>query len=65
MGMFSEAAIENTVGAVVGEIEKGLEENKDKPETLAALKKVGRFALTLFEWSTPDWAKKYGELFKE
>lgn len=64
MGMFSEIATETTIQAIVKEIEKELEQNKDKPEICEALKKIGRFALTQFEWSTPDWARRYEHLFE-
>ena len=65
MGMFSEIATETTIKTLVVEIKKELEENRDKPLVCAALKKLGRFALTQFEWSTPDWAKEYQQLFRE
>jgi len=65
MGMFSEIATEGTIGVFVTEIGKELEANKNHPEVCVALKKLGRFALTQFEWSLPDWARKYSELFKE
>lgn len=64
MGMFSEIATEATIQIIVGEIEKELRENSNKPEVCEALKKLGRFALTQFEWSMPDWAHKYEQLFK-
>lgn len=65
MGMFSEIAIEETVQQIVTKIEEEFEENKDKPEAQAALKKIGRFVLEQFEWDTPDWAEHFEELFKE
>ncbi|OGZ06717.1 MAG: hypothetical protein A2942_04410 [Candidatus Lloydbacteria bacterium RIFCSPLOWO2_01_FULL_50_20] len=65
MGMFSEFASAGTVAAIVAEIEKELKVNKDKPEVCVILRKLGRFSLTLFEWSAPDWARKYERLFKE
>ena len=65
MGMFSEIATEATIQAIVAEIKKELTENQDKPDAVAALKKLGRFALTQFEWSPPDWAREYQELFRE
>lgn len=64
MGMFSEIATEGTIQVFVKEIEKELEENKDKPEACEVLKKIGRFALSQFEWSFPDWARHYEQLFK-
>jgi len=63
MGMFSEGAIEVTIQVIVQEIEKELETHKDKPEVCVALKKIGRFALTKFDWEAPDWADKYDQLF--
>ena len=63
--MFYEIATEGTIQVLVKEIEKELAENKEKPEACEALKKIGRFALTQFESSTPSWARHYEELFKE
>jgi len=65
MNMFSEITTEATIKAFVKKIEKELKQNKDKPEVCEALKKIGRFALTQFEWSTPDWARRYEQLFKD
>jgi hypothetical protein len=65
MGMFSEIATESTIKAVVNEIKKEIEESKDKPDAIAALKKIGRFALNQFEYSTPEWAKEFDILFRE
>lgn len=65
MGMFSEGAIESTIMIFVSQIKKELVIEKDKPEVIVALKKLGRFALEQFEWSTPDWAKEYHKLFRE
>jgi len=65
MGMFSEIATEDLIQVLVVEIKKELGENKDKPDALASLKKLGRFALQQFEWSTPNWTKEYEELFRE
>ena len=65
MGMFSEIATESTVKAVVAEIEREMLQESNAPESIAVLKKVGRFALTQFEWGAPDWAGKYRELFRE
>jgi len=64
MGMASEIAIENTVQSIVAEIKKELSANTNF-EACKALKKLGRFALKQFEWSTPEWAEEYNELFKE
>lgn len=63
--MVSEIATEGTIHAFVGEIKKELEVNKEKPDAVIALKALGRFALTLFEWSVPDWTKEYEHLFRE
>mgnify|MGYP001558721865 FL=1 len=65
MGMFSEIAIEVTIQTIVTEIKKELTENQSKSDAVVALKKLGRFALTQFEWRTPDWAKEYQKLFRE
>ena len=65
MSIISEIATESTIKVIVAEIKKELKEKKDKTDVCVALKKLGRFALTLFEWSTPDWAKEYQKLFDE
>lgn len=65
MGMFSEMATESTIRGIVIEIAKELKENKGKRKVCAAIKKIGRFALTQFDYGHPDWAKEYDELFKE
>lgn len=64
MGMFSEIAIEGVVKQMVSEIKKELLVTK-KPCEIKVLKKMGRFTLTLFDYSTPDWAKEYQILFSE
>ncbi len=65
MGMFSEIATEGTIRIIVVQIKKELEISKGNHSACAALKKIGRFALTQFEWSAPDWAKEYDQLFKD
>jgi hypothetical protein len=64
MSMFGEIATEGTIKGIVGEIKAMLEHEKN-PEARAALKKIGRFSLRQFDWSTPEWAAEYEELFKE
>jgi hypothetical protein len=64
MTIVSEIATEATVKSIVEEIKRELKRNNDNPEICSALKKLGRFALTQFEWSTPDWTYEYMELFK-
>jgi len=65
MGMFSEIATETTIKVIVGEIKKELELNGDKPDAIAALKKLGRFSLTQFEWDAPEWVEEFKKLFQE
>lgn len=65
MSMLSEIAIEGIIKSAADEIKKELVLVKDKPEVCAALKKIGRFILTQFEWDTSDWAEEYTILFKE
>ncbi len=65
MSIVSEFATEHTIEKVVVQIKKELEESRDKPEACSALKKLGRFSLTLFEYSTPQWVKEYSLIFKE
>jgi hypothetical protein len=64
MSMFSEIATEGNVQRLVRQIEDELKTAKG-PETVAALKRLGRWALKQFEWDTPAWAAKYEEIFKE
>ena len=64
MGMFSEITTEAVIQVFIKEIEKELEHNKGKSEVCEAIKKIGRFALNQFEWSTPDWASHYEQLFE-
>ena len=63
--MFSEIALERLIKVFVKEIKRDLEANENKPEVCSALRKIGRFALTQFEWSTPNWANEYEMLFSE
>jgi hypothetical protein len=65
MSMFSEITTDANVFAFVKEIEKELKANEDNPEVCKALKKIGRFALTQFDWSFPEWAREYETLFAE
>lgn len=63
--MFSEVTSEGNVRDFVIEIRTKLEKYADKPDAVTALKELGRFALTQFEFSTPTWAAEFEELFKE
>lgn len=63
--MFSDMATEKTIKTFVQEIKRKLEDNRGKPEVCFVLRELGRFALTQFEWDTPNWAKECQELFKE
>jgi hypothetical protein len=63
MSMAGDIAIEYTIHAFVKEIERTLKKATE-PAAREALKKIGRYALTLFDWSTPTWAMEYEELFK-
>jgi len=65
MGMFSEITTEGSVGTFLRQIKHELEANKEKAEVCAVLRKLGRFGLSQFEWTAPEWAKGYEELFKE
>jgi len=60
----SEIATENTIKSIVEEIKKDLLSNTNF-EACKALRKLGRFVLGQFEWSTPEWVEEYVELFKE
>ncbi len=63
MNMFSDIATESTIEAIVKKIETLLVTHP-APEAQAALKEIGRFALTQFDWLMPNWAARYVELFK-
>ena len=68
MSMFSELAVESEVRDYCREIENLLQEGLDNgmsPDAIQVLKKVGRFALTRFEWTTPEWAGKYRTMFED
>jgi len=62
--MFSEIATEVTIRTIAAAIVTELESNSTNAEVCVVLKKLGRFALTQFEWDEPDWAKEYHEKFK-
>jgi hypothetical protein len=64
MSMGSDIGTETTIRGIVAEIKKELSVNTNF-EACKALKKLGRFALKQFEWSTPEWVGEYEELFKE
>jgi hypothetical protein len=68
MSMFSELAVESEVQDYCREVERLLQEGADNgmsPDAVRALKKIGRFALTRFEWDTPEWAAKYDKMFED
>ena len=64
MSMFSELAVESEVQDYCREVERLLQE-ETSPDAVRVLKKIGRFALTRFEWNTPEWAAKYGKMFED
>lgn len=63
MGMFSELTTETNVRLFVDEIKRLLKERGQNPEVASALKELGRFALTQFEWDSPTWVAEYETLF--
>lgn len=65
MGMFSEIATEMTIKSIVSRIEKRIKDGSLSHDQINAVSDIGRYALTLFEWSTPEWAKEYQELFNK
>jgi hypothetical protein len=65
MSMQGDIATEHTVRQMCVHIEAELILSQQKPDAIVALKRVGRHALTLFDYSTPDWAAGYSEIFKE
>ena len=64
MGMFSEITTEGNIREFVVRISDELAKT-DCPETAAALRRLGRWALTQFEWSAPAWAEEFDGIFKE
>jgi len=65
MSMAGEIATAGTVEEIVREIKRELAEGAWDAGARSALKKIGRFALTCFDYTTPGWAGEYAELFKE
>jgi DNA-binding transcriptional regulator YdaS (Cro superfamily) len=63
MGMAGELATENTILNIVATIKKKLDKEKH-PAARRALKEIGRYALTQFDWAYPSWAKSYEDAFK-
>jgi hypothetical protein len=63
MGMFSEITTEGNVRDFVKEIRSELGKATE-PETKAALKRLGIWALGQFEWDTPDWAADFRKEFE-
>lgn len=67
MSMFSEITTEYEVKAYCKEIQRMLQEGADNgisPDAVRLLKELGRFSLTRFEWTTPEWAEEYRVLFQ-
>jgi hypothetical protein len=62
VGLIPERTAEHVIEIFVAEIKKKLEANKDKPEVVSVLKKLGRFLLAQFEWNT-EWTIEYQILF--
>lgn len=65
MGMASEIATEVTIKAIVKEIEAAMGDPNNSHEVQQAYRKIGRFALTQFDYTWPDWATKYERQFAE
>jgi hypothetical protein len=65
MSMFSEIATEGAIQTIVQQIERTLAEYEGNKDVCDALKKIGRYCLTQFDWDTPEWAKRYEILFKD
>lgn len=65
MGMFSEVATEGIIREICEFVDKEITRRQAEPEVVKGLKSVGRHALTLFEWSEPEWAKEYKIKFIE
>lgn len=58
MGMIADIAIEGVVKKACQFLEKELE-TAEHIETKSAIRRMGREALTWFDWTTPDWARRY------
>ena len=65
MSMFSEVAIESTVQGVVRKINERIAANAQNPDVVQELKLIGRHALGLFDYASPDWVKEFERLFAE
>jgi hypothetical protein len=64
-----EVAVEHAIEQVCAKVKAEIAASGKHPEAVAALKRVGGHALTLFDrsifWSVPDWTKAYAKIFKE
>lgn len=66
MSLHSDIAVSGTVQSIAEEIKKELAKARGNPESAAALKRIGRFALSLLEYSSSErWEKEYEALFAE
>lgn len=64
MSMLGDLARENDIEYLVPLISKEIDENSDKPEVVAVLKKLGRLVLDMLP-TVPEWTYKYIEKFKQ
>ena len=62
--MFGDAAREAVIQNIVKQIELELGGYHETDEAAKALKRIGRFALTQFDWTSPDWAEDYEKVFR-
>ena len=64
MSMFGEIATAATIEMICSKIDVMIKGSKD-PIEIKALKAIGIYSLTLFDWDTPTWANYYSEQFKD
>lgn len=64
MSLFSECAEEFLIRRMAEELKQRLDRHSD-PKIRGVIKDIGRYTLTLFDWTTPEWAKEYDTIFRE
>lgn len=65
MTIVSDIATQSVIQGFVNEILEEMSKNAGNKEVHAVLKRLGRYALSQFEWDTPKWAQAFKEAFKE
>ncbi len=64
MSLLGDISKEGVIESVVKAVKKELEVTRE-PNALESLKRIGRTAMNELEFTSPEWAGEYHELFKE